>query len=296
MSAERQRRYMARIAADPVKRAEYLMKRKLWRKNGHAARLQYGTGNEVSLAMTPESETCDRDVCSLARMQQETRRGEITRAKQLKQGYDMCCVMPLCHPFTAVVSGPTGCGKTAWVMRLIGNVNEKIEPVPARIWYYYGEHQSVFNDYPFVHFEEGLPKLSDEVFDGREPSMIVIDDHMSDVNQLVADIFTKISHHRNISVLLLTQNFFDKNKYARTISLNAHYLVLFKNPRDAGQFATFARQMYPNCWKFAVEAYQDATKDPYGYLLVDLKPEQHDRCRLRTNIFPGESQYVYVRK
>jgi len=47
MSAERQRRYMARIAADPVKRAEYLMKRKLWRKNGHAARLQYGTGNEV---------------------------------------------------------------------------------------------------------------------------------------------------------------------------------------------------------------------------------------------------------
>ena len=87
---------MARIAADPVKRAEYLMKRKLWRKNGHAARLQYGTGNEVSLAMTPESETCDRDVCSLARMQQETRHEEIMHAKQLKQSYDMCCVMPLC--------------------------------------------------------------------------------------------------------------------------------------------------------------------------------------------------------
>ena len=58
--------------------------------------------------------------------------------------------------------------------------------------------------------------------------MIVVDDHMSDVNQLVGDIFTKISHHRNISVLHLTQNVFDKNKYARTISLNSHYLVLFK--------------------------------------------------------------------
>ena len=33
----------------------------------------------------------------------------------------------------------------------------------------------MFNEYPFVHCEEGLPKLSDEVFDGREPSMIVID-------------------------------------------------------------------------------------------------------------------------
>ena len=92
--------------------------------------------------MTPESETCDRDVRSLARMHQKNRRGEITHAKQLKQSYDMYCVMPLCHPFTAAVCGPTGRGKTAWVMSLIGNVNEKIEPVPTRIWYYYGEHQS----------------------------------------------------------------------------------------------------------------------------------------------------------
>jgi len=46
-------------------------------------------------------------------------------------------------------------------------------------------------------------------------------------------MFTKISHHRNVSVVYLTQNVFDKNKYARTISLNAHYLVLIKNPRDA---------------------------------------------------------------
>ena len=64
--------------------------------------------------------------------------------------------------------------------------------------------------------------------------MIVVDDHMSGINQVVADIFTKISHDRNIIILHLTQNLFDKNKYARTISLNAHYLVLFKNPRDAG--------------------------------------------------------------
>ena len=78
---------------------------------------------------------------------------------------------------------------------------------------------------------------------------------------------TKIAHHRNTSVLHLTQNLFNKNKFARTISLNSHCLVLFKNLRDAGQFATFARQIYPNCWQFAVKANQDATKDPY--LLVD---------------------------
>jgi len=117
---------------------------------------------------------------------------------------------------------------------------------------------------------------------------------MSETSQLVAKMFTKISHHRNVSVVYLTQNVYDKNKYARTISLNAHYLVLFKNPRDASQFATLSRQMYPNTSKFAIEAYKDATSAPYGYLLIDLKPEQDERYRLRTNVFPGENQYVYV--
>jgi len=138
--------------------------------------------------------------------------------------------------------------------------------------------------------------LTHEVFDGRCPTLLIIDDLMSETNQLVANIFTIISHHRNVSVLYVTQNVFDKNKFARTISLNAHYLVLFKNPRDAIQFATLARKMYPHDWKFAVEAYGDATYVPYGYLLVDLKPEQDDRYRLRTNIFPGDTHYVYVRK
>ena len=39
-----------------------------------------------------------------------------------------------------------------------------------------------FNNYVLVQFEEGLPQLSDEVFDGSEPSLIVVDDHMSDIN------------------------------------------------------------------------------------------------------------------
>jgi len=175
-------------------------------------------------------------------------------------------------------------------------VREKTEPAPTGIRYYSGQHQPVFNNYPEVHFDDGLPQLNDEVFNGREPTMIVVDDHMSDVNQLVADIFTTNSHHHNISILYLTQNLFDKNKYVRTISLNAHYLTLFENRRDAGQFAIFAIQMYPTCWKFTAEGYEDATCVPYGYLLVDLKPDQYERYRFRTNVFPGEMQHVYARK
>ena len=72
--------------------------------------------------------------------------------------------------------------------------------------------------------------------------------------------------------------------------------MLFRNPRDAGQFAILARQKYPNGSKFAIEAFKDATEKPYGYLLVDLKPDTEEQYRLRTNVFPGESTFVYVKK
>jgi len=38
------------------------------------------------------------------------------------------------------------------------------------------------------------------------------------------------------------------------MSLNAQYMVLFKNPRDESQFANLARQIYPKTSQFAVEA------------------------------------------
>jgi len=77
----------------------------------------------------------------------------------------MRCMLPSCHPFSVIVSGPTGCGKTAWVQRHIDNIREKIEPIPSRIWYCYGEFQPTFNSYPWTHFHEGLPDLSDPVLD-----------------------------------------------------------------------------------------------------------------------------------
>ena len=203
-------------------------------------------------------------------------------------------MLALRHPFTATVAGPTGCGKTQFTFRLIEKASQMISPAPRKIYYCYGEYQTIFAKYPHVIFNEGLPDVSN--FDGKDPILLVIDDLMQETNQTVANIFTKVSHHRNVSVLYLTQNLFPKNKFARTISLNSHYLVLFKNPRDAGQFAVLARQMYPNGSKFAIEAFRDATEKAFGYLLVDLKPDTEENHRLRTDIFPGELTHVYVRK
>jgi len=72
--------------------------------------------------------------------------------------------------------------------------------------------------------------------------------------------------------------------------------MLFKNPRDAMQVATLPRQMYPGNSKFLVEAFKDTTSNPFGYILLDLKPDTGERCRIRTNIFPGETQFEYITK
>ena len=201
------------------------------------------------------------------------------------------------HPFTAIVSGPSQCGKSTFVLRLIRNASTMIEPPPQDINYCYSEYQSKFMEpgLESVDFHEGLPEISR--LDGSRRTLLVIDDLMDEADESVSKIFTKISHHRDVSILFLTQNLFHKNKYMRTMSLNTHYMVLFKNPRDVTQFSALARQMYSTGWKFAVEAYRDATtSSSHGYLLIDLKPDTDERFRLRTNIFPGEQTFVYVKK
>jgi len=146
------------------------------------------------------------------------------------------------HPFAAVVAGPTGSGKSEWVLRLIDNANEMTEPPPSRIWYCYGEFQPTFNNYPRIRFREGLPDMSDAVFDGSESNFRR--SHVGDQStgrKRVYENFASSQRQRSISHSKLV-----RQKQKRTISLNTHYLMLFKNPRDATQFATLASQMYPN--------------------------------------------------
>ena len=107
-------------------------------------------------------------------------------------------------------------------------------------------------------------------------------------------LFTKYSHHKNLSVMYLIQNLFHQGKHQRDISLNVHYIVVFKNPRDRAQIQHFARQLYPDNSKYVQEAYADATKIPHGYLLIDLKQETPEACRIRNCIFSDEISYVYV--
>lgn len=142
----------------------------------------------------------------------------------------------------------------------------------------------------------GIPEQ--HLFKDLRPRLVVIDDLMSETNSDVVDLFTKGSHHFNASVMYVTQNIFNQGKGRRTISLNTHYIVAFKNPRDRIQIQTLSRQVCPDNTRYIQEAYKDATDRAYGYLLFDLKQTTPDVYRYRTNIFPGDTpaSVVYVPK
>ena len=86
----------------------------------------------------------------------------------------------------------------------------------------------------------------------------MMDDLMTNTDDTVVIIFTKISHHRNLSVIYLTHNLFYKDNQTRTLSLNSHYIILFKSVRDATQVANLARQMYPSKSAFMIKAFKNA--------------------------------------
>ena len=198
------------------------------------------------------------------------------------------------HPFTAIVAGPTKCGKTYFVERFIRHIDKLMIPQPSQIIWCYGEWQPAYERLKQygVEFHDGLPDTRD--WDAGTRRLCILDDLMNETNDSVTKLFTKGSHHRNISVIQIVQNLFEKNKHQRTISLNAHYIVLFKSPRDMTQILHFGKQIFPAQAQYVSESFKSATEQAHGYLLFDLTQDTPDNLRLRSNIFPGEQQIVYV--
>jgi hypothetical protein len=205
-------------------------------------------------------------------------------------------VLAWSHPFSAILAGASQSGKSFFVRSFIKHIKCMIDvPIEEVIWCF-SEKQAIHRDMECpvpVRFHEGLPDM--ESFpQGSGPRLIIIDDMMREAGDEVVDLFTKTSHHRNISVIFITQNLFHQGKGRRDVSLNAHYVVVFKNPRDRAQISAFARQVCPDNQRFILHAYQQATDEPHGYLLFDFKQDTPDMLRFRTKVLPTDGSHPVV--
>ena len=138
------------------------------------------------------------------------------------------------HPYTCLVAGPTGCSKTQFVKKLIEQGKCITNGCAEKIFWLYGEYQPVYiqlsQRFPDISFIEGIPENLNEYIDSKYRNLLVIDDLMpeSGNDKRITNLFTKGSHHQNLSVILLLQNLFHNGKEIQNISLNTHYIVLLK--------------------------------------------------------------------
>jgi hypothetical protein len=183
----------------------------------------------------------------------------------------------------------TSSGKTVLVRRILSNWRTLIDiskPTLNVLWCY-GAKQELHN-IPIknvnINYINGKPNES--LLNSCKPDIIVLDDLMEEIknDEKMANIFTRESHHKNISVIYIVQNLFNQGKYMRNISLNCHYIVIMKGIRSAQQVSLLGSQLFPGKTKQIKKIFNKATENCYSYLLFDLHPRSNDRFRIRTRI------------
>lgn len=192
------------------------------------------------------------------------------------------------------MSGGTGSGKTILTRKLIKHhqtVFRNLPKNPKVVWCY-GISQKIHRERianADVEYTDGL--MDEESIIMKRPQILVIDDLMTEkANDAHAhNLFTKLSHHLDMTVIYITQNLYERGQTG--MKRNAHYIFMMRNPSDKSQITTLGRQLYPRRKSHLdhfYESYDDATRRKFGYLLIDVSPDSKESEKLKTNLFPDE--------
>lgn len=219
--------------------------------------------------------------------------------------------LPFYHPFVLTLCGPSQCGKTYWVSKLLTHVDVMITPSVDKIVFLYSTYQPMYdtmreiiekrNDalqIAFVDCNKGIPDISEIQPNSHENTLIILDDLMTVVasskeNTLRLDNFAcRDAHHNNISVIFVCQNLMYGNGILRNSRVNSQYIVMFKNLADSRNMYTLMANKKIKRAVFS-KVLAEINNTPYGYILFDNCVKGYDNARIRTNIFPDETTIIY---
>ena len=107
-----------------------------------------------------------------------------------------------------MLAGMTGSGKTVWVKSLLQQAQKVIHLPPERVFWCYSQWQPAYMELlvtiPNIEFVKGIPSdlEHDTFFDINKRNSMVIDDQMDNAGEdkQIVNLFTRGSHHRNLSV------------------------------------------------------------------------------------------------
>ena len=120
-------------------------------------------------------------------------------------------------PFACFVVGCTGSGKSVTVLKWLKNSEKVFKTKFTKIFYFYGStYQSIFKHPKLSHitFTNDL-KILDKLIQKTQkpPGILIILDDLMDVtgeSKIIQNLYTRGSHHLNISIINIVQNIFLK--------------------------------------------------------------------------------------
>lgn len=197
-----------------------------------------------------------------------------------------------------IISGCSSCGKTTFVKKLILGSEDMYVTPPSKVLFIYSHWQPMYDELEraihnieFVNTLPNEPELR-EKFAHVKHGLLIADDKLTEINKsdFGSNLFTRLSHHLNISTVLLLQNATLKGKAASDISKSCHYNVLMRSPRDCNFIRSLGTALRD--YKNLQSAYSDATQKPYSYLIVSTHPKSDANLRYYTQIFPEDPHAI----
>ena len=184
-----------------------------------------------------------------------------------------------------LVIGPTGCGKTTAVLRIIKE--RLIEPMPEKIFYMYAAHQPFMDDWnnhenrPNIEFVKGIDLEVLENYEGSK--LVVFDDLILSINKDIAQRFIAGSHHNNTTTVFISHAIYLNNENYRLMKKNTHYVILFKDKRNLADVKRYAATNICENSHRLIEAYKYI--QPFEFVLISFENRIPDKLLVTADYF-----------
>ena len=200
-------------------------------------------------------------------------------------------------PLRAIFSGSSESGKTYLIGQILKNQRQIFGEDFASVKYFFPEFLDEapvnFHEEVDISYQQG-PPTKEDILSIPKNSLVILDD-MADFavkSALISQIFKVISGKNNLSIILVTQNYFIQGKFSREIRNSCNYVALFRNCADASLNKRVATAFGLK------DAYLAAEKDVYQtqvypYFFIDqTQRAQLSNYRLYTQIL-GQFKIAY---
>ncbi len=192
-------------------------------------------------------------------------------------------------PSSIAIIGSSQSGKTQLALKILTNPEVLFDRKFDQTFLYYNAYQPLYEKFSDlgVVLRLGVPSF-ETLQNNQGHTLVILDDMQTQLakSEDFFDLITNRVHHNNISVLVMIQNLFLKG--LRNSRLNLQGLIFMRSAGDKLAIQTIGRQLYPGQSNFFMKAYNDATSQPYSYLIVDLSQKTSENMRLRTRVLPAE--------